>query len=42
EKDIDECASDPCVNGGLCQDLLNKFQCLCDIAFAGEHCEVDY
>ncbi|PNI34659.1 CRB1 isoform 2, partial [Pan troglodytes] len=42
EKDIDECASDPCVNGGLCQDLLNKFQCLCDVAFAGERCEVDY
>lgn len=41
EKDIDECSSDPCLNGGLCQNLLNKFHCLCDVNFAGDRCEID-
>ncbi|KAG8515117.1 Protein crumbs-1 [Galemys pyrenaicus] len=41
EKDTDECASDSCLSGGRCQDLLNKFQCLCDVALAGQRCEVD-
>ncbi|KAM5125518.1 LOW QUALITY PROTEIN: protein crumbs homolog 1-like [Callospermophilus lateralis] len=35
EKDIDECSSNPCFNGGLCQDLLDN------VAFAGECCELD-
>lgn len=26
---IDECASQPCVSGGVCQDLVNKFHCSC-------------
>ena len=25
--DIDECASQPCQNGGTCVDMLNKFEC---------------
>ena len=29
ETNIDECASQPCVNGGVCQDLINKFKCSC-------------
>lgn len=41
EKDIDECSSDPCLNGGLCQNLLNKFHCLCDVNYAGDRCEID-
>lgn len=41
EKDIDECASNPCFNGGLCRNLPNRFQCLCDVAYAGERCELD-
>ncbi|KAM9083483.1 protein crumbs homolog 2 isoform 3-T3 [Megaptera novaeangliae] len=27
--DVDECASRPCLSGGLCQDLPNGFQCHC-------------
>lgn len=41
EKDIDECSSDPCLHGGLCQNLLNKFHCLCDVNYAGDRCEID-
>lgn len=35
------CDSDPCLNGGTCQDLFNKFGCVCDTGWAGEQCEVD-
>lgn len=39
--DIDECASDPCLHGGRCQDLRNGFRCACPLAFAGPRCELD-
>ena len=29
ESNIDECDSSPCQNGGKCQDLINKFKCVC-------------
>lgn len=29
EEDIDECQSSPCQNGGVCEDLTNKFKCTC-------------
>jgi hypothetical protein len=29
DKDIDECGTEPCLNGGLCQDLLADFSCDC-------------
>lgn len=38
---MDECASNPCLHGGQCHDLPNKFQCVCDVAFAGARCELD-
>ncbi|XP_067845710.1 protein crumbs homolog 1 [Heptranchias perlo] len=41
EVDIDECESDPCLNGGFCQNLPNKFHCICDMSFAGDRCEFD-
>ena len=37
--DIDECASNPCLNSGVCEDLLNAFQCLCPTGFTGPLCE---
>ncbi|XP_055058950.2 protein crumbs homolog 1 [Misgurnus anguillicaudatus] len=41
ELDLDECASDPCLNGGFCRNLINRFQCLCEMSFAGDHCQID-
>uniref|UniRef100_A0A4W3K6J7 Crumbs cell polarity complex component 1 n=1 Tax=Callorhinchus milii TaxID=7868 RepID=A0A4W3K6J7_CALMI len=41
EMDADECQSDPCLNGGLCQNLPGRFQCICDMSFVGDRCEVD-
>ncbi|XP_052447041.1 protein crumbs homolog 1-like isoform X1 [Carassius gibelio] len=41
ELDLDECRSNPCLNGGYCQNMVNKFQCVCEMTFAGETCEVD-
>ena len=28
--DIDECASNPCQNGGTCVDDINTYNCNCD------------
>jgi hypothetical protein len=38
--DIDECASNPCLNGD-CQDGQNEFTCLCYPGWTGVHCEID-
>ncbi|XP_022105685.1 fibropellin-1-like isoform X2 [Acanthaster planci] len=39
--DINECASDPCSNGGTCVDRSNAYQCECLPGFAGATCSVD-
>ena len=36
-----ECTSSPCLNGGSCVDLLNKYACLCLDGFTGRNCEAD-
>ncbi|XP_068456335.1 protein crumbs homolog 1-like [Clinocottus analis] len=41
EKDVDECASDPCMNGGFCINYVNRFECVCDINYSGTHCQMD-
>ncbi|KAK9967460.1 hypothetical protein ABG768_001859 [Culter alburnus] len=41
EIDLDECRSNPCLNGGYCQNMVNKFHCVCEMTFAGETCEID-
>ena len=38
--DYNECASEPCLNGGACQDGVNGYQCRCTEEFAGQSCEV--
>lgn len=38
---IDECTSDPCVNGATCQDGNNGYTCRCLPGFTGAHCDVD-
>ncbi|KAM6169803.1 protein crumbs homolog 2 [Rhynchocyon petersi] len=38
---VDECASKPCMNGGLCQDLPNSFKCHCPNGYTGLTCQED-
>ncbi|KAL3290304.1 hypothetical protein HHI36_023648 [Cryptolaemus montrouzieri] len=37
----DECQSNPCANGGICQDLFNDFICHCPDEWEGRLCDVD-
>ena len=39
--EIDECASNPCVNG-VCTDAVNMFSCACDTGFEGTLCDGTY
>ncbi|XP_044075959.1 protein crumbs homolog 1-like [Siniperca chuatsi] len=41
EKDVDECASEPCMNGGFCVNYVNSFECVCDMNYSGIHCQMD-
>ncbi|CAK6977587.1 protein crumbs homolog 1 [Scomber scombrus] len=41
EQEVDECKSNPCLNGGYCRNLINKFICVCDMSFAGDICQTD-
>lgn len=41
EQELDECKSNPCLNGGYCRNLVNKFTCVCDMSYAGDVCEID-
>ncbi|CAH1256440.1 NOTCH2 [Branchiostoma lanceolatum] len=39
--DIDECASNPCHNGGTCLHGLNNYHCHCSIGYEGLNCQTD-
>ncbi|NWT25845.1 SNED1 protein, partial [Cardinalis cardinalis] len=39
--EIDECQSQPCLNGGQCKDRVSAFLCLCEPGYTGHHCELD-
>ena len=38
--EIDNCADDPCKNGGQCVDGVNKYSCSCARGFTGENCNI--
>ena len=37
--DINECESDPCMNGAACDDHVNGYSCDCGYGYMGIHCE---
>ena len=37
--DINDCDPNPCLNGGLCQDMIGKYECICDDRFSGKECQ---
>ncbi|KAM8851643.1 fibulin-7 isoform 3-T5 [Synchiropus picturatus] len=38
-KDISECASNPCQNGGTCVEGVNQYKCSCPPSWSGSHCQ---
>lgn len=39
--DVDECNSNPCLNGATCTDNVASFTCTCPIGFTGKLCETN-
>ncbi|XP_054435538.1 coagulation factor IX [Pteronotus mesoamericanus] len=39
--DGDQCESNPCLNGGMCKDDINAYECWCQAGFEGKNCELD-
>lgn len=39
---IDECMSNPCLNGGICKDKIDGFTCNCTDRWMGLTCEKPY
>lgn len=37
--DIDECASNPCLNGATCIDKVNEYRCVCADGWTGKRCQ---
>ena len=38
--DIDECLSNPCLNGGLCSNGESRYTCTCLAGWTGARCDV--
>lgn len=37
--DVDECLTEPCVNDGMCLNILGSYVCQCKEGFSGPRCE---
>ena len=37
--DIDECSSNPCLNGAACNNEVNQYTCTCLSGYTGDRCE---
>ena len=37
---INECASNPCLNGGTCTDHILNYTCSCPVHMNGTNCEI--
>lgn len=37
--EINECANDPCVNGGTCHGEVGRYTCVCAAGYEGTNCE---
>ncbi|XP_052455414.1 sushi, nidogen and EGF-like domain-containing protein 1 [Carassius gibelio] len=40
-EEINECLSDPCMNGGTCRDRIASYLCECEDGFSGQRCQTD-
>ncbi|MFT3771512.1 MAG: calcium-binding EGF-like domain-containing protein [Minicystis sp.] len=40
-QNIDDCASNPCQNGGTCTDGVNSYTCACPAGFTGTNCDIN-
>ena len=38
--DVDECASNPCSNGGTCDNLVDHFLCYCAAGYDNTTCNI--
>lgn len=41
ETNINECASNPCANGGICTDMVNGYKCDCPRGYFDARCLSD-
>uniref|UniRef100_A0A3Q4H8C9 Sushi, nidogen and EGF-like domain-containing protein 1 n=1 Tax=Neolamprologus brichardi TaxID=32507 RepID=A0A3Q4H8C9_NEOBR len=39
-QEINECLSQPCLNGGTCRNKIGSYQCVCASGFSGNRCQI--